>query len=109
MICETRRSELDLKLRGTPKQMPVETQRVHNGTMQVRSTTSDSTIISAVLLYDCMPRTATPILWSTQAELTAQARDRTQCQCPLRSPPVRVIMSNASELTYMERHRYHGC
>eukprot|EP00961_Rhodomonas_salina_P196744 2655400-Rhodomonas_salina.1 len=30
-----------------------------------------------------MPRTATPILQSTT--LTAQARDRTQCQCPFRS------------------------
>eukprot|EP00961_Rhodomonas_salina_P243142 3285183-Rhodomonas_salina.3 len=41
--------------------------------------------IGAVSLYDCMPQTATPILRSTT--LTAQARDRTQCQCPFRSPP----------------------
>eukprot|EP00961_Rhodomonas_salina_P204642 2761965-Rhodomonas_salina.1 len=55
--------------------LPVETQ-----TLKPIDSVSNSTIISAVLLYDCMPRTATPILWST--ELTAQARDRTQCQYP---------------------------
>eukprot|EP00961_Rhodomonas_salina_P074265 997757-Rhodomonas_salina.2 len=41
---------------------------------------SNSTRIGAVWLYDCMPRTATPILRSTTP--TAQAQVRNQCQCP---------------------------
>eukprot|EP00961_Rhodomonas_salina_P184800 2494950-Rhodomonas_salina.1 len=93
IICETRGSK-------------VERQTNEESTMAYSSCQLEyQLLISAVSLYDCMPRTATtPILLSTM--LMAQARDRTQCQCPFRSPPVRV-MSNASALTYMERHRCH--
>lgn len=93
MICETRGSKVE---RQTNEES---TTAYCQSEYQLR--------IGAVSLSDCMPtRAATPILRSTT--LTAQARDRTQCQCPFRSPPVRV-MSNASALTYMERHRCHGC
>ena len=55
--------------------------------------------ISAVSLYDCMPRTATPILRSTT--LTAQARDRTQCQCPFRYPLCSVVFASRFRVRFV--------